>query len=172
MTRDVPIGWRSNPSRWRERAPVICLAIAGLCIATYLALYQLGVVSDAWEPFFGSGSREVLNSKISRSLPLPDASLGVFGYLLDVVTGSLGGQRRWRTRPLLVLIFGLIVCALALVSLGLILVQAFVVGRWCTLCLCSAGLSLVIPFFAASEVRASWRLVWRERRREFPGSEA
>lgn len=159
----MPRGWRGNPSRWRERAPVICLALVGFGIAVYLALYQMGVVADVWEPFFGDGSREVLHSKLSRSLPVPDAALGAFGYLLDVVTGSLGGRRRWRTHPLLVLVFGLLVCAFALVSLGLVFAQAFVVGQWCTLCLCSAALSLVIPFLAASEVRASWRLVRRER---------
>lgn len=159
IDRDVPPGWNENPSRWAARVPVLCLAFAGFGIAVYLALYQWNVVSKVWEPLFGAGSSEVLHSRLSRSLPIPDAALGVFGYLLDLVTGSLGGKRRWRAHPNLVLAFGLMVCAMGLGSLLLVLLQAFVIRRWCTLCLCSAAVSLALPFLAANEVRASWGIV-------------
>ena len=47
-------------------------ALIGCGIAVYLALYQLGVLTSVWKPFFGSGSRDVLHSKIAQSLPALD----------------------------------------------------------------------------------------------------
>jgi hypothetical protein len=43
------------------------------------------VFTRVWEPFFGEGSRVILTSSVSRLLPVPDAALGAFGYLLDAV---------------------------------------------------------------------------------------
>ena len=100
-----PPGWTDNPSRWVERLPLIGLAGIGFVIASYLALYQFGVLDKVWDPFFGDGTRQVLTSKISRAFPVPDAALGALGYLLDAVTGAIGGRERWRTRPWIVLCF-------------------------------------------------------------------
>src|SRR5919205_1457619 len=92
----VPPGWSYNPSAWSDRLPIIGLALLGFGIALYLALYQLGVFAGVWEPFFGDGSRRILHSSVSRLLPIPDAALGAMGYLLDAVTGAIGGRDRWR----------------------------------------------------------------------------
>ncbi|MDQ4133113.1 MAG: hypothetical protein M3179_07900 [Actinomycetota bacterium] len=51
------------------------------------------------EPFFGDGSRVVLDSSVSHFLRVPDAALGAGGYLLDALTGAIGGVGRWRRRP-------------------------------------------------------------------------
>jgi hypothetical protein len=40
-------------------------ALLGFVIASYLALYQWGVFSTVWEPFFGAGNRTILNSSVS-----------------------------------------------------------------------------------------------------------
>ncbi|HVQ73973.1 MAG TPA: vitamin K epoxide reductase family protein [Candidatus Binatia bacterium] len=90
----TPPGWSANPSAWLQRLPILALALVGASIAGYLAGYQLRLVSSVWEPFFGDGSRVILNSSVSRVLPIPDAALGVFGYLLDAVTGAIGGRAR------------------------------------------------------------------------------
>src|SRR5262245_21335128 len=58
-------------------------AFIGCGIAVYLALYQLGVLTSVWEPFFGSGSRDVLHSKMARFLPFPDALFSAVGYLIE-----------------------------------------------------------------------------------------
>src|SRR5574338_1544499 len=102
MADDAPPGWRANPSRWSERLPLVGLAIVGFAIAAYLAAFQLGFGSAGWEPFFGDGSRRILTSGVSRALPVPDAALGAAGYLLDAVTGLVGGRARWRSRPWMV----------------------------------------------------------------------
>ena len=83
---DLPAGWDYNPSSWSQRLPIIGLALVGFGIATYLALYQWGIVSTVWDPIFGHGSAIILNSSVSRLLPVPDAALGALSYLVDAVT--------------------------------------------------------------------------------------
>jgi uncharacterized membrane protein len=171
---DSPPGWDYNPSDWCQRLPIIALALAGFGIATYLALYQWGVLARVWEPFFGDGSRVILNSSISHLLPVPDAALGAFGYLLDAVTGTIGGRQRWRTMPWMVIIFGLAVGPLGAVSLLLVIFQPVLFDAWCTLCLASAVVSLLMigpaldEFLASlqylkaepSRGRSAWRAFW------------
>jgi uncharacterized membrane protein len=55
-----------------------------------------------------------------------------------------------------VLLFGAMLGLGALVSIGLTLMQAFVVGHFCTLCLISAGLSILLAVLGSREVRAAW----------------
>jgi uncharacterized membrane protein len=128
-----------------RRAVIAGLALAGLAIAVYLTLYQLGILPTVWEPFFGDGSRRVLHSPISRLLPVPDASLGVAGYLVEIVTDLIGGRERWRTSPKTVLFFGAVAGA-----------KAFWLRAGCTLCLSSAGISVGIAVLAWGEVRQSY----------------
>ena len=77
---DIPPGWDYNPATWSQRLPIIALALVGMGIATYLALWQYRVTDDVWEPFFGDGSRVILDSELSRILsdflPVTDAALG------------------------------------------------------------------------------------------------
>src|SRR5919199_3507782 len=88
----VPPGWDENPTAWPKRLSFAARAFIGLCIATYLMLYQVGALANVWEPFFGSGSREVLTSAFSRSLPIPDSSLGALTYLIEIVLSFIGGE--------------------------------------------------------------------------------
>ncbi len=152
-------GLRSdNPSTWLKRARVLVLAAAGLAIASYLTAYQLGIVATVWDPIFGRDATRVLHSWLSRMLPVPDASLGALGYLADLVLTAIGGEDRWRTFPSIVLVLGLVVTGMAVVSVLLVIFQAFVLHRYCTLCLISAALSLVIFRLAWEEVSATlWR---------------
>jgi hypothetical protein len=88
----------------------LVLALAGFCIAIYLAFYQCGILKTVWEPFFKDGSERVLRSFISRLLLVPDAFLDAFCYLADLTTGLIGGSTRWRAMPKMVLVYGLTVC--------------------------------------------------------------
>jgi nucleoside-diphosphate-sugar epimerase/uncharacterized membrane protein len=153
--RAAPPGWSYNPSSWSERLWIIAVALLGFGIALYLALYQWALLADVWEPFFGKGSEQVLHSAISRLLPIPDAALGAFAYLLDAVAGAIGGRRRWRTMPWMVVLFGVAVGPLGIVSVVLVIVQPVLLQAWCTLCLVSAVLSLVMIGPAMDEVLAS-----------------
>lgn len=156
-----PPGWDYNPSTWRQRLPIVGLALVGFAIATYLALYQWRVIPSVWEPFFGDGSRVILNSGVSHLLPIPDAALGAFGYLVDAVTGVIGGRERWRTMPWMVVIFGIAVGPLGAVSVLLVILQPVLYDAWCTLCLASAVVSLVMIGPAMDEFLASLQYLRR-----------
>ena len=162
---NAPPGWSYNPSEWGQRLPIVGAALVGLAIATYLALYQLRVLPTVWEPFFGSGSRTVLNSGVSRILPIPDAALGAFGYLLDAVTGAIGGRDRWKSMPWIVIVFGLAVGPLGAISILLVILQPVLYDAWCTLCLASALISVVMIGPAMDEMLASLQHVRRESSR-------
>jgi uncharacterized membrane protein len=155
MADVVPPGWSYDPSSWSQRLPLVGLALVGTGIATYLSLYQYGVVDDVWEPFFGSGSRTVLDSPTSRLLPVSDAALGAASYLLDAITGVVGGRGRWRTMPWLVVLFGLAVGPLGFVSVLLVILQPVAYDSFCTLCLASAVVSVAMIGPAMDEVLAS-----------------
>ena len=152
---------------WSRRMALAALALLGLCAAGYLTLFQLGVISSVWDPFFRS--REVLGF-----LDFPDAALGVLAYGTEIVLSLIGGRERSRTMPWVVLAFGLVILCGALVSVLLIVVQPLVVGAWCTLCLASAAISLAIfgwgmdePLAALHHLRrasasggSAWRALW------------
>ncbi len=155
----APPGWTTNPSAWRERLPIVGLALVGTAVAGYLALYQLDVLDSVWEPFFGDGSRRILNSKVSHLLPIPDAALGAAGYLLDAVTGVVGGPDRWRRLPWLVVLFGIAVGPLGAASVILVILQPVLFDAFCTLCLVSAVISVAMIGPALDEVLASLQFI-------------
>ncbi len=144
---------------------LILLAVVGFAIASYLALYQWRVFPGVWEPFFGSGSRVILNSGVSRILPIPDAALGALGYALDAVTGAIGGRTRYRSMPWVVIVFGVAVGPLGAVSVLLVILQPLMFDAWCSLCLASAFISVVMIGPALDEVLASLQFLRRERMR-------
>lgn len=166
----IPPGWDYNPATWPQRLPIIALALVGFIIAAYLALYQYRVVRDVWEPLFGDGSRTILNSPLSKVLPVSDAALGALGYLADAVTGAIGGSRRWRTMPWLVIIFGIFVGPLGAVSIGLVIAQPVLYDSWCTLCIVTAIISVLMIGPAMDEVLASLQHIRRAPRDRRDGS--
>lgn len=161
----TPPGWSYNPSAWGERLPIVGLATVGLAIATYLSLYQWNIFPTVWEPFFGNGSQTVLTSGVSRILPIPDAALGALGYLADAVTGVIGGRGRWKRMPWIVILFGLAVGPLGAISILLVILQPVLLGAWCTLCLASAAISVLMIGPALDEMLASLQHIQRERHR-------
>lgn len=163
--RDVPPGWTYNPAAWSQRLPIVGLALVGTAIATYLSLYQLGIVNTVWEPFFGNGSRRILESKVSYILPVPDAVLGALSYLLDAVTGAVGAQNRWWRMPWLVIVFGIAVGPLGIISVMLVVFQPVLFDAFCTLCLASAVVSVAMIGPALDEVLASLQYLKSVQRR-------
>lgn len=162
--RNIPPGWKYNPASWPQRIPIIMLAFAGFVIATYLALYQVGVFPNVWEPFFGLGSITILNSPVSEALVIPDAALGAFGYLVDAIAGAVGSSRRWRSMPWIVVVFGLAVGPLGFVSIMLVVFQPVLFDSWCTLCLASAVISVVMIGPAMDEFLASLQYLKRVKK--------
>jgi hypothetical protein len=161
----VPPAWDYNPSSWSQRVPLVVIAAIGFLIALYLGLYQVGLIQAVWEPFFDDGSARVLNSSISKALPIPDGLLGSFGYLLDVVTGVVGKTDRWRSKPWIVILFSIAMGPLGLTSVMLVIFQPVLVGAWCTLCIVTAIISVVMISPAMDELLASLQFLQREKRK-------
>ncbi len=165
---DMPPGWSYNPSSWLQRAPVIALGFISFFIARYLAARQLGHTEHAWDPFFGNGTERVLNSTVSRAWPVSDAGFGAFSYMLEALSGFMGGHQRWRTMPWMVLMFGVLVIPLGITSIVLVILQPVMVGTWCTLCLVTALLMLLMIPLAVDEVVAMGQFMLRVRREGKP----
>jgi uncharacterized membrane protein len=94
---------------------------------------------------------------------VPDAALGAFSYVLDAVGGIVGSQKRWRTMPWIVILFGLAVGPLGFVSVMLVVFQPVLFDAWCTLCLASAVVSVVMIGPAMDEVLASLQYLGKAR---------
>src|SRR5690606_35658253 len=97
MGPPTPPGWTYNPSSWPQRWIMIVLGFAGLLASRYLAMFQMGYISEIWDPFFGESTRKVLDSKMSHSLPISDAGLGALAYTFEFLMGFMGSPSRWRT---------------------------------------------------------------------------
>jgi uncharacterized membrane protein len=160
---DAPPGWDTNPSSFRQRLPIVAMALVAFVAAMNLALYQLGVVERPWEPFFGDGSRRILESWVSELSPVPDAALGAASYFIDAVAGAVGGRRRWQRMPWIVILFGLFVGPLGAVSVLLVILQPVLFSAWCSLCLLTALLAVLMIGPAMDEVLASLQFLKRVR---------
>ena len=156
---DRPPGWSGNPSAWSQRLPIVVLALVGVFVAGWLALYQQEITDSVWEPFFPGGTEKIVResgfSKFFERFPVGDAALGAFGYLADAVTGVIGGTKRWRTMPWIVVIFGIFVGPFGVLSIMLVVMQPVLYSAFCTLCLASAVISLAMIGPAVDEVLAS-----------------
>ena len=85
--------------------------------------------------------------------------------LLDAATGVIGARQRWRTMPWMVIVFGLAVGPLGAVSLLLVIFQPVLFDAWCTLCLASAVVSLLMIGPALDEFLASLQYFKTESKR-------
>lgn len=161
----VPQGWSYNPSSWPQRWIMIAMGLMGYFVSRYLAAYQLGYVDAVWDPFFGDGSRRVLNSAMSHSLPISDAALGTVAYTFEFLMGFMGSPQRWRTMPWMVTIFGILVIPLGLVHIFLVISQPVVVGHWCTFCLMAAAVMLPMIPLEVDEVIAMGQFMVQAKRK-------
>ncbi len=152
----TPPGFDENPTAWPRRILLAALALAGLCVSVYLTLFQLEVISGVWDPFFRG-------RKVLTFLGIPDAALGALAYATEMILLSIGGRERWRTMPWTVLALGVVIFSGAIVSVLLVLMQAFLVDAWCTLCLVSAAISLAIFGLGYDEPLAGLRYLEQVR---------
>jgi nucleoside-diphosphate-sugar epimerase len=167
----IPPGWSYNPSDWAQRLPIILLALLGLYVSRYLAGYQLGHIPALWDPFFAgsptdprNGTEEIVTSWISTALPVSDAALGGYTYLLEILTGLVGSRRRWRTAPWLVLLFGLMIVPLGMTTILFIVIQPVVLGTWSTLALVGGAAVLIQIPYSLDELLATAQFLRRRAR--------
>ncbi len=165
MGPDKPPGWSYNPSSWPQRSIMIALGFAGWLVSRHLAMFQMGYITQPWEPFFGDGSVLVLTSKMSESLPISDGGLGALAYTFEFLMGWMGSPARWRTMPWMVTFFGILVIPLGLVHIFLVISQPVVVGHWCTFCLLAAAIMLPMIPLEIDEVIAMVQFMRKSRKK-------
>ena len=85
--------------------------------------------------------------------------------VLDLVTNLIGKEKRWKTKPWIVVIFGIAVGPLGFVSILLVILQPVLLHSWCTLCLTSAAISIVMISPAMDELLASLQYLKRVKKR-------
>ena len=161
---EVPLGWSYNPSTWLQRAPAIALALLAFLLTQYMAAFQLGHIDWAWDPFFGDSTVTVLTSSVSMAFPVSDAGWGAWIYLVEFAMGIMGDPRRWRTMPWMVSLFGLLVIPLGIASIVLMIMQPVVVGAWCTICLITAFLMVIMITLSIDEILAMLEYMGQVRR--------
>lgn len=169
----TPPGWSYNPSSWPQRWVMIVLGFFGFVVSRYLAAYQLGYITYVWDPFFGfqTGSKQVLDSKMSHAWPISDAALGTLSYTFEFLMGYMGSPARWRTMPWMVAFFGILVIPLGLTHILLVSSMPAVVGHWCAFCLLAALIMLpMIPLEADEVVAMGQHMVEAKRRGDRGGS--
>ncbi|NGX38983.1 MAG: hypothetical protein KR126chlam1_00301 [Chlamydiae bacterium] len=161
----IPEPWEYNPSKWSQRLRIIAVAAVATLISLYMGLYQWRLIDSVWDPIFGIQSMQVLDSDVSHQIRkwvlIPDSILGTLAYLGDIIFALAGSTRRWHDRPWLVIVFGLDVIPLGIVSAILVFMQGFVVGYYCTLCLITAVISLILVVLAYDEVWSSILFLYR-----------
>lgn len=167
----TPPGWSHNPSSWFQRMPIIILAFVGFFISHYLTAYQLDHIDGVVDPFFfdpeGSeknGTEAIITSSLSEAWPVPDAGLGAMTYALEILVGMIGSNKRWRTMPWLVTLFGIMIVPLGIVSITFIIIQPILLGTWCTLCLIAAAAMLVQIPYSLDELIATGQFLMRRRK--------
>lgn len=162
---DCPPGWTINPSSFFPRTITMLLAVICWLLSRYLSSYQLGYISQVWDPFFSPFSTEkVLSSYVAKMLPISDAGLGAFCYSLEVLFGLQGGRQRWRTMPWIVLLFGILIVPAGIVSIVLIIMQPVLVKAWCGICITIAVCMLIMVVLTLPELFAVLQLISQRKK--------
>ena len=108
------------------------VALVGLGDSVYLTIHHLTAVPVPCSLI--SGCETVLTSKYAEMGGIPLAAFGAVAYFIAfalALLAAFGNRQMW---PL----FGVQVALMSIFTLGLIYLQAFVIGAFCQFCLLSA----------------------------------
>lgn len=131
------------------------VALVGLFVALYLALYKAGVIGTLTCGADGSGGCETVQlSRWAVQLGMPVANWGVLYYAAVFVIAFAATTDRWGTVPAVSL--GLLVLTGwgVLFSAWLTYLELFVIHAICRYCVVSAAIALVLFVLAVFDWRA------------------
>lgn len=135
-----------------SRMAIAVLALIGLFVSAYLALYKLGYLG-AIQCGVG-GCETVQASEYSMLLGIPVAVWGVGAYLFLLIVALLGVQPRWALAPwIALLLFGFSAFGVVF-SVYLTYLSGAVIGAFCQWCLVSAVVITLIFLFSIPGLRA------------------
>ena len=108
------------------------VALVGLGDSVYLTIHHLTAVPVPCSLI--SGCETVLTSKYAEMGGIPLAAFGAVAYFIAfalALLAAFGNRRMWT-------LFGVQLALMSIFTLGLIYLQAFVIGAFCQFCLLSA----------------------------------
>lgn len=117
---------------------IALVALIGLADATYLTVEYLS--GRTMQCSLTSGCSTVLSSEYSKLFGYPISAFGAIAYFTVFSTALLIAFDYKMLKPILLIITAL----MALTSVWLIYLQAYVIGAWCQYCLLSAGVSITL----------------------------
>jgi uncharacterized membrane protein len=148
--------FRPRPGNYRGRLASSGLALLGVLVAGYLALFELGVSQQMFCPI---GECEEVNvSPYVYMLRVPLALLGLLAYLFILALNLVGlrwGEKRRRQITLLLFLFSLFGVAF---SAYLTYLEIFVLKAICSWCVVSAIIMTTIC------ILSGWELIRTSRR--------
>lgn len=127
----------------------VVVALAGLADSIYLTVHHL--TAEPVPCSIISGCETVLTSSYAEIAGVPLAAFGALAYFAAfsfALLAVFGDRRMW-------MIFGIVSSVMALFTLWLLYLQAFVIGAFCQFCLISAATSLTL--FAIALISRFWR---------------
>lgn len=135
LTADTPSRSSSVPSKWLYIV-VAALSLVGIGDSIYLLVKHL--TGQTVQCTISTGCDEVLASPYATFGGYPLAAFGVLAYFtaFSLATLAIFGYRHARTFLLIV------VALMTLMTLRLLHIQAFVLGKYCEFCLLSAAITL------------------------------
>lgn len=123
----------------------LLLSLVGLSDALYLTIKHLS--GQSVQCTVTTGCEEVLTSAYATVAGYPLAAFGAVAYFAAFSLATLVLFGYSFARRLLLYLVGL----MALVTLFLLYVQGFVLGKWCQFCLLSAGVTFGLLFIVIAE---------------------
>ena len=136
-----------------KRMIIAALALGGVGLATYLAMYKLGMIGTL---ACGTGGCETVQmSKWATLLGLPVAVWGVFFYVALFLVALLGTMDRWVDEPLVSHALLVLTGWGVVFSAWLTYLELYVINAICRFCVVSA--ILVAALFVVSVFE------WRSR---------
>ena len=125
----------SKTSAWIFIA-VAALSLIGLCDSIYLLVKHL--TGQTVQCTISTGCDEVLASSYATIFGYPLAAFGALAYFTAFSLAILTVFGYRHARMLLIILVGL----MTLMTLRLVYLQAFVIGKYCEFCLLSAAITL------------------------------
>ena len=84
--------------------------------------------------------------------------------MIDALAGFAGGKARWRTMPWMVVLFGILIIPPGVTSITLVILQPVAVGSWCSICLFTAVVMLIMVPFAFDEIVATLQYLYEVKK--------
>jgi uncharacterized membrane protein len=125
------------------------VALIGLGDAIYLTIHSL--TGEKVPCSLVAGCEMVLTSEYATIAGIPLATFGAAAYFVAfslAILAAFGNRKMW-------FLFGVQVSLMAIFSIWLLYLQAFVIGAFCQFCLLSAGVTFTL--FIIALISKFWR---------------